>query len=387
MKIAIVGGKLQGVEACFLARAAGWQVALIDRNPEVPARGLCDSFHAFDVIRDAAFLSRVVKTIDLMVPALEDVKALKALQQCAATTGVPLAYDERAHAISRSKKRSNRFFERIGIAMPRPWPGCGWPVMAKPSGLSGSRGVAKLATEEEFSAFFRNKRLDRWVIQEYLEGPSYSLEVVGLDGAYDVLQVTELEMDDRYDCKRVLAPAEIPAGLEQEFREITLALAKGLHLTGIMDVEVMDHSGKLKVLEIDARLPSQTPTAVLASTGINMMAMLGEIFLRKSFSTSATPLSHRGVVYEHIRASEEGIQVLGEHIMAEAGPLRRIDGFFGADVALTNLVEAGPPWVATLVNTGENREAAWSKRCEVVRNVERALKERLSEPPERSRLK
>ena len=377
MNIAIVGGKLQGVEACFLARAAGWKVTLIDRNSDVPAKGLCDSFHAFDVTKDAAFLSRVVETVDLMVPALEDVKALMALQECAATTGVPLAYDEKAHAISRSKKRSNRFFERIGVPAPRPWPGCGWPVMAKPSGLSGSRGVTKLVTEEEFTAFSRNKRLGRWVIQEYLGGPSYSLEVLGLNGAYEVLQVTELEMDGQYDCKRVLAPAKISAGLEQEFREITRALAKGLGLTGIMDVEVIHHSGRLKVLEIDARLPSQTPTAVLASTGINMLEVLGKIFVEKSLPGQIMPRETRGVVYEHVLVSETGVEVLGEHVMARSGSLRRIDGFFGADVALTNFDEARSPWGATLIITGENREAAWLRRCQVIRNIESALKERL----------
>ena len=44
MKVAIIGGKLQGVEAAYLAGKAGWDVTIIDRVPDVPASGLCHQF-------------------------------------------------------------------------------------------------------------------------------------------------------------------------------------------------------------------------------------------------------------------------------------------------------------------------------------------------------
>lgn len=49
MQIAIIGGKLQGVELTYLAHKAGWKVILIDRKPGVPASGLCDHFIQLDV--------------------------------------------------------------------------------------------------------------------------------------------------------------------------------------------------------------------------------------------------------------------------------------------------------------------------------------------------
>ena len=373
MNVAIAGGKLQGVEASFLAQELGWKVILLDRNPDVPARGLCDSFFQYDLVKDASEVRRIVKEVDMIIPALENVSALRSLRQCAASEDVPFAYDEKAHFVSRSKKRSNRFFEKLGISAPRPWPQCGSPVIVKPSNLSGSEGVLKLSTEEELSAFFNGVKgsRERWVIEEYLEGPSYSLEVVGFEGRYELLQVTDLEMDDRYDCKRVLAPSRISKSLEEEFREITRTITKGLRLKGIMDVEVIDHHGKLKVLEIDARLPSQTPITVLKSTGVNMIEILGDIFVDGSLHRRPGFKSPRGVIYEQIRVSEKGIEVLGEHIMGDAGPLKRIDSFFGADAALTNFDGSRLPWVATLVVTGKDRESAWKKRCEVIEEIEK----------------
>ena len=118
-----------------------------------------------------------------------------------------------------------------------------------------------IGTQQELDAFIKQagSGLERMVLQEYVEGPSYSIEVLGLAGHYVALQVTELEMDSRYDCNRVLAPAEIPESLDKQIKEIALAIAQELHLKGIMDVEFIIDRGVPKVLEIDARFPSQTP--------------------------------------------------------------------------------------------------------------------------------
>jgi len=130
VRVAIVGGKLQGVEAAFLAREAGWEVLLVDRKPGPPASGLCHSFHQCDVVKDAPALCRLVEKerVDLIVPALEDAVALRALEKCAGAAGTPLAYDAAAYSVTHSKKRSNRLFEKLDIPLPRSWPQCGLPL-------------------------------------------------------------------------------------------------------------------------------------------------------------------------------------------------------------------------------------------------------------------
>ena len=51
MRVAVIGGKLQGIEASYLARKEGWNVTLIDREEGVPAMGLCDKFFKSDVTK------------------------------------------------------------------------------------------------------------------------------------------------------------------------------------------------------------------------------------------------------------------------------------------------------------------------------------------------
>jgi len=376
VRVAIVGGKLQGIEAAFLAREAGWEVILIDRKQSPPAARLCQSFYHCDVVKDTSSLRRVIEKVDLIIPAVEDVIALRALQKCAAEINIPLAYDAEAYFISHSKKRSNRLFEKLGVPMPLSWPQCGLPLIVKPSISSGSHGVSKLGTEPELGDFIKQvgSGLKRWILQEFVEGPSYSIEVLGLGGHYVALQVTELEMDSDYDCNRVLAPAEIPEPLDRQIKQIALIIAQSLHLKGIMDVEViLDHGGVPRVLEIDARLPSQTPTAVYESTGINMLELLRDVFVRDTMPIIPEIKALRGVVYEHIKASQNGLEFLGEHIMGEVDSLEIVHGFFGADVSLTNFNSSSFPWVATLITTGESREQAWLKRQQVVENIKSYL--------------
>lgn len=90
----------------------------------------------------------------------------------------------------------------------------------------------------------------------------------------------------------------------------------------------------LKVLEIDARLPSQTPVSVYHASGFNMVKWLAEM---KVFGSSdETKIKHKFCCYCQIKSSPRGVEILGEHIMSDSGKLRIISGFFGADQEVSN---------------------------------------------------
>ena len=372
MKLAVVGGKLQGIETCYLAQQVGWEVLLIDKTPSVPARGLCTAFYCHDVVTETREVGQLMGHADLVIPALEDTVALQSLTDICSRRGIPLAFHPEAYAITSSKKESDDLFRRLNLPAPRSGGGCGLPLIVKPVGSSGSKGVMKIADQEHLALFCEKNRSSRqnWIVQEFLEGPSYSLEVIGLEGQGITLQTTGLDMDASYDCKRVVAPVDLPAPLDRAFSEMAKTLARTLNLRGVMDLEVVHHGGELKILEIDARLPSQTPTAVERSTGINVLELLAEVFLNRRLP-EVHGTRQQGVIYEHIRVDEHGLEVSGEHIMTESGslPLHREDGFFGVDTALTNFSSSDRPWEATLIVVGPDRNTAWEKRCDAVRTV------------------
>ncbi len=372
MIIAVIGGKLQGVEAAYLAHKAGWQVRLIDKNEDVPAAGLCDDFLQVDVTRGTE-LRKGVNGADLILPALEDDEALEAILGEASSTGIPVAFDPGAYKISSSKLASNHLFAKIGIPFPRPWPHCSYPVLVKPSRSSGSQGVRIIHSEAEMEAFEKERRTEQpWVLQEYIDGPTYSLEVLACGEKTVPLQVTDLYMDGIYDCKRVTAPTVLPGPLAGAFENLAVEIAGAVGLHGIMDVEVISANQGLKVLEIDARLPSQTPITVYWSTGLNMVEMLAEMTLSGTLSVPR-PEAPRGVVYEHIKVSPASIATHGEHIMSAGGALHGERNFFGADEAITNYHPGKDCWVATLIISAPTKRKAEEKRAAVLSEISSRL--------------
>ncbi|MGD8444886.1 MAG: 3-methylornithine--L-lysine ligase PylC [Desulfobacterales bacterium] len=372
MLVAVVGGNLQGVEATYLAKKAGWEVILIDRKSVAPASGLCDRFIRADVT-GGKDLSSILGKVDLVIPALENRSALATLDQWTREKGIAVAFDPQAYLISSSKAKSNRLFDQIGVPMPLPWPECGYPVVAKPSFGSGSRKVMIFYDAGSIPPHIIESD-GEWVLQEYVQGPSYSLEVVGRPGQYMPLQVTDLAMDSSYDCKRVIAPTDLPEALVSEFERLSVSIAEELKLKGLMDIEVVLHNHTLKVLEIDARLPSQTPTVVYWSTGLNMLEVLAALFLDGMEKSPPDSAPSKGAVYEHIRVSSNSLEVAGEHIMSGVDDLCLCQDFFGADEALTNYRPGRAEWMATLIFAEATRETALEKRHRMISDLQNRFK-------------
>ena len=177
MIVAIAGGNLQGVEATYLALKAGWTTIVVDKRPHVPASGICDYFFQLDVINEEALLN-AIKGADFILPALENQTALAALVCFSQKHAIPLAFDTDAYAISSSKVISDALFQEKKIPAPLPWPRCGFPAMGKPDSDSGSHGITLFHNSKAYDRFLEKfgKRPD--VLQEYVEGPSYSMEVL-----------------------------------------------------------------------------------------------------------------------------------------------------------------------------------------------------------------
>ena len=374
MHVAVIGGRLQGLEAVYLAKKAGWEVTLIDKCSGIPAQNICDHFYELNVC-EAESLGEIIKGVDLIIPALESQGALNSLAETSQSLNVPYVFDPESYKISVSKTVSDRLFADLAVPAPVPWPDCGFPVIVKPVESSGSEGVLLIRSPEEFAAFRDQigRREEEWVVQEYLAGPSYSIEVIGCSGRYLPLQVTELEMDDLYDCKRVRVPSGLSIEHEMQFAQIASTIAEKLDIKGVMDVEVILHDNKLKVLEIDARLPSQTPTAVYKSTDINILELLAESYLTGRLPEKILPKRQRAAIFEHIVVSPDLVAISGEHAVSSAGPLNYREGFFGADEALTNYVPGRNSWMATIINTGGSREEAFLKRNRVIRRIMKAM--------------
>jgi pyrrolysine biosynthesis protein PylC len=326
----VVGGGLQGLELCYLALKAGWRVDLLDKKISPPAMGVCRKLAQTDLeIVPKETIGQILGPYDLILPALENPRALDILTQARAEGLIPpLAFDPEAYRVSSSKRESKKLFASLGIPVARDFDqGISGPFVAKPDGGSGSRGVRVLRDRASvLEAFPREEDREGWVIEECLPGPSYSIEVTARKGQAQAWQVTRLIMDDRFDCRMVLSDHGLSRPKAESLSKMAVGLAKALELTGIMDLEVIDYKGKFRALEIDARFPSQTPTVVYHSTGANLARAHAACFidLEGPAEKMGPP---RKVCLKHVFSVSRNELHLGEGIMASMGPVVIEPGF------------------------------------------------------------
>ena len=163
-------------------------------------------------------------------------------------------------------------------------------AILKPSRNSGSRGIAKVSkgsngvsevSKEDFYKLYdialEESRDNSVLIEQFIEGPEFSVEIIVWEGKVNVLTVT--------DKKTTEAPHFVELGHNQPscFPEETVALIKDAAVRGVKALgvdkcachaEVKVQDGKAYLMEIGARMGGDLISTVLSrlSTGIDMVA-------------------------------------------------------------------------------------------------------------------
>lgn len=154
----------------------------------------------------------------------------------------------------------------------------------KPSRNSGSRGIAKIKkgiSQAEFAELFNRSKAesrDRSVmLEQFVEGPEFSVEIIAWNGRVNVLTVT--------DKKTTEAPYFVELGHNQPsvYPAETVDAIKAAAVAGVMALGVMNcachaevkvQDGKAYIMEVGARLGGDFISTELThlSTGVDMVA-------------------------------------------------------------------------------------------------------------------
>jgi len=345
--ICLVGGKLQGFEAAYLSRKAGMKVIVIDKNPNALIRNYADEFHCFDIIKEPEKLFELTKKADALLPVNENLECIEFLNSVKDKFSCPVLFDFEAYWISRDKKKSKEYFASIGVPTPQDKP-AEPPYFVKPPCESSSVGARIIYEEEELKDLEPDM-----LLEEYVEGEVISLEVIGDGTHFSVVKETLVHIDETYDCHMVT-----PLPFDSDFRKISYALAANLSLKGIMDVEAISGPKGLKVIEIDARFPSQTPTAVYYSSGINLIELLFCAFGEGVEEIKSLP-ENKYCIYEHLMLGENGAFVpVGEQVLSMGTDYGNYHEEPGIEIFLCK----GERPVFTLVFWGKDMEEADEKK-------------------------
>ena len=164
-------------------------------------------------------------------------------------------------------------------------------AILKPSRNSGSRGIAKVVkgiSKDEFVALYRRaleeSRDHQVLIEQFIEGPEFSVEVIVWQGEPHVLAVT--------DKKTTEAPYFVELGhnqpsvysieIQQKLKDGAIAGCKALGLTNCAaHCELKIQNGEAYLMEIGARMGGDFISTELThlSTGIDMVAATIDVVL------------------------------------------------------------------------------------------------------------
>ncbi|WP_445474156.1 3-methylornithine--L-lysine ligase PylC [Methanococcoides methylutens] len=348
--ICLIGGKLQGFEVNYLARKAGMNVVLIDRNKKPLVRNIVDEFFCFDIVQEPERFIAISKDVDAIIPVNENLETLNFIRDISNKLDCPVLFDFDAYHISMDKKRSKEYFASIGIPTPDDRPSQP-PYFVKPPCESSSIGTKIIYDESELEGIDPSM-----MIEEYLEGDVVSLEIIGDGEHFAVVKETKVHIDETYDCHMIT-----PIDHDPEFRQISYQLAANLNLKGIMDVEAIASDRGLKVLEIDARFPSQTPTAVYHSSGINLVELLMQAFTEGVNEIEKAP--EKGYcIFEHLLLKEGELVPVGEHVLSMGDSYDLFHEENGLEIFRTD----GKETVFTLISKGINEDDAQAIRSRAI---------------------
>lgn len=161
----------------------------------------------------------------------------------------------------------------------------------KPSRNSGSRGIAKiepgLSFNEFVSLFERSKTESRdasVMIEQFVEGPEFSVEIVVWNGHVNVLQVTDKKTTEAPYFVELghSQPSLFPKDVVEVIKDAAVKGVEALRLNNCAaHAEVKFQNGKPYIMEIGARLGGDFISTELTylSTGIDMVAAAVDVAL------------------------------------------------------------------------------------------------------------
>ena len=179
-----------------------------------------------------------------------------------------------------------------------------FPVIVKPRDNSGSRGVKLCRNKEELKVSINealeNSKLDSVLVEEFIEGPEYSIEGLHHDGKSEVIQFTEKKTTEfPYNVELGhIQPANISEENQRKIRETVSKIGKALNFVNCPShTELKINECGIFVIETSPRLGGDYITSTLTplSTGVNLEDELLKISLGETINPRPETVQYSGV--------------------------------------------------------------------------------------------
>lgn len=290
-KILIIGASILQLPAIKKAKELGYYVGVGDYNPKAIGVPYADEYFNVSTI-DVDGVVKAAKTFrpDGIMTLATDMP-MRAVAAACQALGLPGISPETALKAT-DKGEMIKAFEVNGVA--RPWylvaqnkleferivKDVAYPCVMKPTDNAGSRGVVLCRDAktlwDNYEYSHNESRNGAVIIEEYLEGPEFSVEVMVIDNEPHVLQITDkittgaphfVEMGHSQ-------PSRQPEEVQEKIRDLARKAVKAIGINiGPAHVEIILTNEGPKMVELGARMGGDCITTHLVplSTGVDMV--------------------------------------------------------------------------------------------------------------------
>lgn len=324
-RLMVMGAAIEQVPGIKKAKEMGYEVAVIDYNPRAVGIPFADKFYnvstidpegVLDAAKDFKADGFLTLATDLPMRAVAYASEKLGISGISQHTAL-LATDkgEMIKALKAHNVESPWYFlidslkqlQELGESF-------NYPCIMKPTDNAASRGVALVHNYEELLSSYNYSREQshsgQVIIEEYMQGPEVSVEVLSYAGTPHVLQITDKITSGAPHFVEVghNQPSQLDEEIKERIRDVASRAVNALGIeNGPAHVEIIVTQDGPKIVELGARLGGDCITShlVYLSTGIDMVketvkVLCGEI-------PGLTPRYEKGASIRFLTSEKLGI--------------------------------------------------------------------------------
>lgn len=330
-KLMIVGASVLQLPAILKAKEMGLHVAVVDFNPQAIGIPYANQYYNASTMDEDAVLA-----------AAEDYQpdGIMTLATDMPMRGVSKASDKlHLHSINyeTAVKATDKYdmikaFKEHGV--PSPWyfvadsleelkahkADVSYPCIIKPTDNAGSRGVIKIYSFQELIDNYEYahscSRQGKVIVEECLDGPEVSVEVMVVNGVENILQITDKKTTEAPHFVELghTQPSCLPIATQEAIRDVTVAACKAIGIDkGPAHVEMKVTNRGPVMIELGARMGGDNITTHLVplSTGIDMVGATIKVALGEE--PDIEPTLHCGSAIRYFEVPSGTIKAI-EHV-------------------------------------------------------------------------
>jgi len=290
-KLMIVGASVLQLPAILKAKEMGLNIAVVDFNPQAIGIPYADKYYNASTMDEDAVLAVAqdfkpdgIMTLATDMPMRGVAKTSDKLNLHSINYETAVKATDKYDMIKAFKEHD----------VPSPWffvvetleelkehdSDVTFPCIIKPTDNAGSHGVAKVYSSQELLDNYEYahscSRHGKVIIEEFLDGPEVSVEVMVVNGVVNILQITDKITTEAPHFVELghTQPSQLPMDTQEAIRKVTVAACKAIGIDkGPAHVEMKVTKRGPVMIELGARMGGDNITTHLVplSTGIDMV--------------------------------------------------------------------------------------------------------------------